>query len=108
MSIASKRVRWPLHAVTSRLPFYFDTCRWLCEPLKKSVCIYPPACSAPFVMVELHKRLAESGFFDCDHKNRRPNSKATAIRPPDVAEICIDCGTGIVTLARERPEGEIW
>ena len=33
---------------------------------------------------------------ECGHLSRRPNPEATAIRPPHVAEICNDCGIGVV------------
>jgi hypothetical protein len=36
------------------------------------------------------------------HPNRRPNPEATAIRPPNVAEICDDCGLSIVTVKVDR------
>ena len=36
---------------------------------------------------------------DCSHANRAHNPDATAIKPPLVAETCLDCGTGIVRVS---------
>lgn len=100
-------VRWRIDDVTNFRPFrWFDTCRWICQPLKTSACIYYPACRAPWQREAMLARLMAHPSWNCKHENRSPNPKATAIQLPSVAETCDDCGIGVVTGINIAPYDE--